>query len=104
MELTLSGPLSELTSFCCVSKLLLSSAVVAYGLTSCCTSVINSPQSVYRRRAADASPSLTVHWSSNYTTKVKVSRNRRFCYMPLSPQRLHTTFFSVALSLKALKT
>ena len=49
--------------------------VVAYGLTSCCTSVINSPQSVYIRRAADASPSLTVHWSSNYTTKVKVLVN-----------------------------
>lgn len=58
-------------SVCWASLLLNCCTLLVYGRISCCISVMSSPQQVYRRRAADVNPSLTVHWSKSCSKKKK---------------------------------
>lgn len=70
-EHTISNLLSSTTtpSVCWPSLMLNCCMLRVYGRISCCISVISSPLQVYRRRAADVNPSLTVQWSKSCSKK-----------------------------------
>ena len=70
-EHTISNLLSSTTipPVCWASLMLNCCMLRVYGRISCCISVISSPLQVYRRRAADINPSLTVQWSKSCSKK-----------------------------------